>query len=107
MIKLEKKIKMKIIQSATILFSTRGVRNTTVDEIAKTAKVGKGTIYYYYTDKTEILCDCYMRHIQLKRSQLFNLYKEEKMFYLEYKNSSLYQPRISSRSVCFYTLSRI
>ncbi|HDR6919641.1 TPA: TetR/AcrR family transcriptional regulator, partial [Bacillus thuringiensis] len=64
MIKLEKENKkMKIIQSATILFSTRGVRNTTVDEIAKTAKVGKGTIYYYYTDKTEILCDCYMRHI--------------------------------------------
>ncbi|MCU4804586.1 MULTISPECIES: TetR/AcrR family transcriptional regulator [Bacillus] len=79
MIKLEKENKkMKIIQSATILFSTRGVRNTTVDEIAKTAKVGKGTIYYYYTDKTEILCDCYIRHIQLKRSQLFNLYKEEK-----------------------------
>ncbi len=79
MIKLEKENKkMKIIQSATILFSTRGVRSTTVDEIAKKAKVGKGTIYYYYTDKTEILCDCYMRHIQLIRSQLFNLYKEEK-----------------------------
>ncbi|MED2922954.1 TetR/AcrR family transcriptional regulator, partial [Bacillus thuringiensis] len=47
MIKLEKENKkMKIIQSATILFSTRGVRNTTVDEIAKTAKVGKVTIYY-------------------------------------------------------------
>ncbi|MBK5431653.1 TetR/AcrR family transcriptional regulator [Bacillus sp. TH25] len=79
MIKLEKENKkIKIIQSATILFSTRGVRNTTVDEIAKKAKVGKGTIYYYYTDKTEILCDCYMRHIQLIRSQLFDLYKEEK-----------------------------
>ncbi|WP_436713484.1 TetR/AcrR family transcriptional regulator [Bacillus thuringiensis] len=35
----------------------------TVDEIAKTAKVGKGTIYYYYTDKTEILCN-------LKKKQL-------------------------------------
>ncbi|WP_241139276.1 TetR/AcrR family transcriptional regulator [Bacillus mycoides] len=79
MIKLEKENKkIKIIQSATILFSTRGVRSTTVDEIAKKAKIGKGTIYYYYTDKTEILRDCYMRYIQLKRSQLFNLYKEEK-----------------------------
>ncbi|MGH0945147.1 TetR/AcrR family transcriptional regulator [Bacillus mycoides] len=79
MIKLEKENKkIKIIQSATILFSTRGVRSTTVDEIAKKAKIGKGTIYYYYTDKTEILRDCYTRYIQLKRSQLFNLYKEEK-----------------------------
>lgn len=32
---------MNIIQSATILFSTRGVRNTTVDEIAKKLRLVK------------------------------------------------------------------
>ncbi|WP_026679014.1 TetR/AcrR family transcriptional regulator [Fictibacillus gelatini] len=55
--------KIRIIKAATRLFSSQGVRNTTVDQIAKKAGIGKGTVYYYYDDKTEILLDCYMQHI--------------------------------------------
>jgi AcrR family transcriptional regulator len=70
--------KTRIIKAATEMFSMRGVRSTTVDQIAKRAGIGKGTIYYYYTDKTEILLDCYMRHIASTRSEVIDQCKNEK-----------------------------
>jgi AcrR family transcriptional regulator len=61
--------KVKILQAATELFSRYGVRNTTVDQIAKRAGIGKGTIYYYYPDKTAILRDCFTRHLEATRRE--------------------------------------
>lgn len=43
--------KERILQVATALFSEYGVRNTSVEQIAKGAKVGKGTLYLYFADK--------------------------------------------------------
>lgn len=63
--------KSRIVTAATELFSSKGVRNTTIGQIAKTAGIGKGTIYYYYSDKTEILLECYMTHIKLTRKRAF------------------------------------
>ncbi|MFY4775675.1 TetR/AcrR family transcriptional regulator [Metabacillus sp. RGM 3146] len=63
--------KSLIVAAATELFSSKGVRNTTIGQIAKTAGIGKGTIYYYYSDKTEILLECYMNHIQITRRRAF------------------------------------
>lgn len=70
--------KEKIIQSATRLFSSLGFRGTTLSKIAGEAGIGKGTIYYYYNDKNEILLDCYMRHIRKTRSEAFKAYRTEK-----------------------------
>ncbi|MCD7034003.1 TetR/AcrR family transcriptional regulator [Metabacillus sp. GX 13764] len=70
--------KTRITAAATKLFSANGVRNTTIGEIAKTAGIGKGTIYYYYNDKTEILLDCYMKHIKVTRQRAFERSSEEK-----------------------------
>ncbi len=70
--------KNKIIQAATSLFSEKGVRQTSVSQIAKQAGIGKGTIYYYYPTKTDILLDCYMRHITQKRSEAVNLIESGK-----------------------------
>ncbi|WP_026703062.1 TetR/AcrR family transcriptional regulator [Salibacterium aidingense] len=63
--------KSNILKAATELFSIKGVRNTTMDEIAKRAGIGKGTIYYYYNDKQEILRECYMNHIhKIRKNKL-------------------------------------
>lgn len=52
---LEKKRTSQIQTAALALFWKNGYGNTTMDEIAKKAKISKGLIYHYYKNKTEIL----------------------------------------------------
>ncbi|MGI6567424.1 MAG: TetR/AcrR family transcriptional regulator [Limnochordia bacterium] len=47
----------RIKQAALEIFSSRGFANTTVQEIAERAKVGKGTLYTYYAAKEDVLTD--------------------------------------------------
>ncbi len=46
--------KERIIAAAQRLFAQFGLKKTTVDEIAQTAQVGKGTVYHYFDSKEEI-----------------------------------------------------
>jgi AcrR family transcriptional regulator len=43
-----------ILEHSRKLFSVYGVRKTTVDDIAKNAKVAKGTIYNYFQSKEDV-----------------------------------------------------
>jgi AcrR family transcriptional regulator len=52
-----KETKKLILDVAKRLFSKYGLRKTTVDEIAKEARIGKGTIYHYYESKEAIFFD--------------------------------------------------
>lgn len=45
----------RIISEAVRLFSARGIESVTVDEIAATAQVGKGTVYNYFAAKEDII----------------------------------------------------
>ncbi|ACR78854.1 TetR/AcrR family transcriptional regulator [Kosmotoga olearia] len=47
--------KDRILKSAEKLFAEKGYANVSISEIAKDAKVGKGTIYVYFSSKEEIL----------------------------------------------------
>jgi len=47
--------KKRILDAATQLFSKKGYDATRVNEIAETANVTKGLIYYYFKSKEEIL----------------------------------------------------
>lgn len=51
----KKKTKQAIMDAAISLFSTNGFENTSIEELAKVAGVGKGTVYGYFQTKTEIL----------------------------------------------------
>ncbi len=44
----------RILKAATGLFAKYGLRKTTVDEIAKAAGVGKGTIYLFFSTKEDL-----------------------------------------------------
>ncbi len=44
----------EILKAARTLFVEKGIRNTTLDEIAETAAFGKGTIYNYFSSKEEL-----------------------------------------------------
>lgn len=52
--------KKRILDAAVELFSKKGYDATRVNEIAETANVTKGLIYYYFKSKEEIL-DCLLR----------------------------------------------
>ena len=47
--------KLRIMQAAEQLFRTRRFHEITLDEIAKAADVGKGTIYLYFQDKENLI----------------------------------------------------
>ncbi|ALA70715.1 TetR family transcriptional regulator [Geobacillus stearothermophilus 10] len=49
--------KKQIIDAATKSFSLFGYKATTMDQVAKMAKVGKGTIYTFFKSKEELLED--------------------------------------------------
>jgi AcrR family transcriptional regulator len=50
----KKKTRAEILTAALHLFSQKGYENTSIDELARTAGVGKGTIYTYFKAKSEI-----------------------------------------------------
>ncbi|WP_027409016.1 TetR/AcrR family transcriptional regulator [Anoxybacteroides tepidamans] len=47
--------KQQIIEAATKSFSLFGYKATTIDQVAKLANVGKGTIYTFFKSKEELL----------------------------------------------------
>jgi len=59
-----------ILSAARRLFSRYGLRKTTVDEIAKEARVGKGTIYNYFKSKEEVFRAVVEEEAQIFRTEL-------------------------------------
>lgn len=54
----------KLAQSAFELFAQRGIKNVNLDEIAAHAGVTKGSLYWHYASKKELIlaaCDYYFR----------------------------------------------
>ena len=46
--------KQRIMQAAERMFKARQLHEITLDEVAREADVGKGTIYLYFTDKQDL-----------------------------------------------------
>lgn len=60
----DKKAKKKLLFDAAIeLFNEKGYDHTTMDDIAEKADVGKGTIYEYYSSKTDFIKEAYHYYI--------------------------------------------
>jgi len=51
--------KLNIIKVAAKLFSEKGYRDATLEDIAKNLKYTKGSIYYYINSKQELLFQCH------------------------------------------------
>lgn len=51
---MKKDMREKILKIAIKLFAQKGFFKTTVDDIAHSARVAKGTIYLYFRDKSDI-----------------------------------------------------
>lgn len=53
--------KEKIIETALQMFSSRGCRGVTMDDIAQAMHISKRTLYETFSNKEELLAECLMR----------------------------------------------
>lgn len=80
---LERRIKEKdsrkkqILKSARVLFFKKGFNRVTVDEIAKSSELGKGSIYLYFDSKEEIYAHILLNDIDNFNRQVSVLLEKE------------------------------
>jgi AcrR family transcriptional regulator len=67
-----------IIQQACILFRQKGYHQTKVSDITSALNIGKGTFYFYFTDKRELLLECVPMIFQELFSQGWEKIRNEK-----------------------------
>lgn len=63
----KRQTKKAILNAAIHLFGTKGFEETSIDELAQHAGIGKGTVYSYFRTKREILyafCEEELEHIR-------------------------------------------
>ncbi len=75
----------KIVAVASRLFAKNGYKNTTIKDIAKLARIGKSTVFYYFQNKESILESIIEEAIggvfnELQKIASSNIPPEEKFF---------------------------
>lgn len=90
--------KDRIINAALKLFSNNGYHKTTVSQIAKEAKVAKGTVYWYFDSKKQLFQAIILTGVERLTSQIESRVKEKDdvidklksivMIYLEFINKA-------------------
>ncbi len=74
---MNKSISQKILANASRLFARKGFFKTTVDDIARSAKVAKGTVYLYFKDKSDIYIRIIERQLRTALDDLQAINKEK------------------------------
>lgn len=86
--------KSEILDIAEILFTSRGYNKTTINDILNEAKIAKGTFYYYFKSKEEVMDAVVMRYIDsgtefIKEiAENSNLSAREKLFLIITKSNA-------------------
>lgn len=57
-------MKNKILSSVEILISENGVNDISLADIASACNISKGTLYYHYASKDDIIFDIIVKHIK-------------------------------------------
>ena len=69
--------KQKILDVAVGLFSKKGYRATSLDDIAKQLSVSYPSLYYYFKSKNEILSEIYRQHYYMLEIQMQEIMKAQ------------------------------
>jgi AcrR family transcriptional regulator len=74
--RLREKVKRRadIVDAARSLFFTKGLRDTTVDDIAQQTELARGTIYLYFNNKEEIYATLLEEGLKLLNDLVFKSY---------------------------------
>lgn len=65
-------MKQNILNCATNLIAKNGIKNTSLADIAKTVNISKGTLYYHYSSKDDIICDIADMHLNIVNNAVLN-----------------------------------
>lgn len=69
---LQEDVREALLAAARDIFAYYGYNKTNVDEIARAAKKGKSTFYYYYKSKEEIFRDVIEKEAKIFRSRIID-----------------------------------
>ena len=58
-------MKENILLSATELIAKNGIKNTSLADIAKALGISKGTLYYHYSSKNDLICAIADMHLEV------------------------------------------
>lgn len=72
----------RVIEYAAQQFFTKGLRQVTMDDIAKGLQMSKRTLYQLFADKEQLVIECFKAHAEQERKLTIAL-KEEKSNVLE------------------------
>lgn len=70
--------KSRILKSATRLIGENGVEGTSLADIAKDVGISKGTLYYYYSSKSDIVFDITDNHMNRVTENIFRQIEKNK-----------------------------
>lgn len=73
--------KKLILEAATKSFSLFGYKATTMDQVAKIANVGKGTIYTFYKNKEELFKEIVQRMIEEMKYEAEQSFDQDLSFF--------------------------
>lgn len=68
-------MKNKIIKTASVLFTERGVEKTSLAEISLKAQISKGTLYYHFPTKNDLVFAVCEMHMQELTDRLYDFLK--------------------------------
>lgn len=66
--------KQEILEAARKVFSSKGIAEATVEDVAAAAELGKGTIYLYFSSKEEILAHLLLEGFDILLGKLTEAY---------------------------------
>ena len=66
------KNRQRIVNAATKLIMLKGASQTSLSDIAREVGISKGTLYYYYPSKSELIFDITDRHMRQVTRDLLN-----------------------------------
>ncbi len=70
--------RQQIIDAAARLMVRQGIEKTSLSDIAKEAGISKGSLYYYYASKNDLIFDITEFHINQISANLFSIIEESK-----------------------------
>mgnify|MGYP002411139428 FL=1 len=69
--------KKEILDSAERLFNTKGYENCTVNDILKEVSIAKGTFYYYFKSKQEVLDEIVNRYTEVVINRVHEILEDQ------------------------------
>ncbi|NLZ92611.1 MAG: TetR/AcrR family transcriptional regulator [Firmicutes bacterium] len=71
--------KQEILEEALKLFARQGISKTSMNDVAKAAKITKGLVYYYFASKEELLAEVASLFVKQVNEQLLEIVQNKVM----------------------------